>query len=197
MPKFVFVSFLVLAGLQAKPQAAIEQRHEIKNYITNNIIIENQNWNISQSPLNGMIYFANSDGLVEYNGISKKIYYLPHRKGVRSVLADGHGNIFTGSFEDFGYWQAGKKGLLIYHSLTENFNIQKNDEIWKIYTLDDVIYFQSFTTIYRYDYKKVTPVKGPFTMLFMFQVGKRFVVQVLNNGLYWLDGKKFDFIQSS
>lgn len=193
----LFVCFIFI-GLSAKPQAAgMEQRHEIKNYITNNILIENQNWNISQSPRDGMVYFANSDGLVEYNGISKKIYHLPHRKGVRSVLADKHGNIFTGSFEDFGYWKTDESGHLIYHSLTDSFHIEKNDEIWKIYTLGEKVYFQSFTTIYCYDYKRVVPVKSPFTMLFMFQIGKRFVVQVLDNGLYWFDGNKFDFIPGS
>lgn len=197
MPKLVFFCFLLLMSLQTKPQTAIEQRHEIKNYITNNIIIENQNWNISQSPHNGMMYFANSDGLVEYNGISKKMYYLPHRKGVRSVLADDRGNIFTGSFEDFGYWKTDANGQLTYHSLTENFKIQKNDEIWKIYSADNKVYFQSFTTIYKYDYQKIVPIKGPFTMLFMFQVGKRFVVQVMDNGLYWFDGEKFEYIIGS
>ncbi|HEY4789615.1 MAG TPA: hypothetical protein VIH57_26375 [Bacteroidales bacterium] len=197
MPKIVLCCFFLLTGLSAKPQAAMEQHHEIKNYITNNISIENQNWNISQSPLNGMIYFANSEGLVEYNGISKKIYHLPHRKGVRSVLADNHGNIFTGSFEDFGYWKLDENGQLTYHSLTKDFTIEKNDEIWKIYTDGGKVYFQSFTTIYSYDYKHVTPIKSPFTMLFMFQVGKRFVVQVLDNGLYWFDGEKFDFIPGS
>lgn len=175
----------------------MEQHHEIKNYITNNLTIENQNWNISQSPENGMIYFANSDGLVEFNGISKKIYHLPHRKGVRSVLADKHGNIFTGSFEDFGFWSLDSKGHLTYHSLTATFNIEKNDEIWKIYASGEKVYFQSFTTIYCYDYKQVTPVKSPFTMLFMFQVGERFIVQVLGSGLFWFDGKKFDFIPGS
>jgi hypothetical protein len=193
----LFVLF-VLPGISAKSQLApMDQHHEINNYIANNITVESQNWNISQNSENGLIYFANSDGLVEYNGISKKMYYLPHRKGMRSVFADKHGNIFTGSFEDFGYCNRGTDGLLTYHSLTGNFKIEKNDEIWKIYGSGEKIYFQSFTTIYCYDYKQISAVKSPFTMLFLFQVGERFMVQVLNNGLYWFDGKRFDFIHGS
>ena len=193
-----FFLLFILFGISAKSQPNLkEQHHEIKNYITNTIIIESQNWNISQSPKNGLVYFANSDGLVEYNGISKKIFHLPHRKGVRSVFADKHGNVFTGSFEDFGYWNMDPGGHLVYHSLTTNFTIQKNDEIWKIYAAGEKIYFQSFTTIYCYDYKTIVPIKSPFTMLFMFQVGERFIVQVLGTGLYWFDGKKFDFIPGS
>ncbi len=175
----------------------INQPHEIKSYIPGNISIDNQNWNITQNPKNGLVYFANSDGLVEYNGISKKTYHLPYRKGVRSVLADKKGDIFTGSFEDFGVWNLTSSGQLTYRSLTKEIKIGKNDEIWKIYSSAGKIYFQSFTTIYVYDYKRVVSIKSPFTMLFLFQVGNHFIAQVLDHGLYWFDGKKFEFIPGS
>ena len=191
---FAFVNlFFILFGRAA----VTNEHHEIKSYIPSTIPIDNQNWNISQSPVNGLVYFANSDGLIEYNGITKKIYHLPYRKGVRSVLADAKGNIFTGSFEDFGVWRLAPSGQLVYQSLTKDIQIEKNDEIWKIYSSSGKIYFQSFTTIYCYDFQKIEKVKSPFTMLFLFQVGNYFIAQVLNHGLYWFDGKRFDYIPGS
>ena len=48
----------------------------------------------------------------------------------------------------------------VYHSLSEKINIEKNDEIWKIYEENGIIYFQSFTTIYCYHGDEVKARKG-------------------------------------
>jgi DNA-binding CsgD family transcriptional regulator len=171
--------------------------HEIKQHIFNQIDIRNQNWNISQNPHNRLIYFANSEGLVEYNGITSKLYSLPYEKGARSVCVDSNGVIFTGAFEEMGYWEPKPNGNLNYHSLSALTHIQKNDEIWKIYTFNHKVYFQSFTTIYIYDYQKITSLKTPFNMLFLLKVNNRFIVQGIDQGLYWFDGLNFTFINGS
>ncbi len=193
---FLTWSILLIFGafFQLKGQG---HSYEIRRYISNSIDIRNQNWSISQNPINGLVYFANSEGLVEYNGISQKIYHLPYNKSLRSVCVDKNGIIYTGAFEDIGYWKINKDSGLVYHSLDKLVNIEKNDEIWKIYAVDRKIYFQSFTTIYIYDGKTITTVKSPFSMLFMFPAGKRFIVQIIDNGLYWFDGKQFDPIPGS
>jgi len=170
---------------------------EIKQHIYNQLNISNQNWNISQNAANGLIYFANSRGLIEYNGITSKLYELPYDKSVRSVCVDDSGTIFTGSFEEFGYWKLQSDGSLSYHSLSSLTNIQKNDDIWKLYVNNDKVFFQSFTTIYVYDYRKVVSVKTPFNMLFMLRADNRFIVQGIDQGLYWFDGLNFEFIRGS
>lgn len=169
----------------------------IKRFISNHVPIENQNWNISQDPASGYIYFANSEGLIEFNGIKSKLYSLPLGQTIRSVYCDGNGIIYTGSFEEFGYFSPGADGNLIYTSLASKAKVEKNDEIWKIYKKGSTICFQSFTTIYCYNGSTVTPVTGPFTMLFTFQVNSGFISQVLEKGLYWFDGSGFKFIEGS
>jgi ligand-binding sensor domain-containing protein/DNA-binding CsgD family transcriptional regulator len=173
------------------------QSYEILDFISGNIPVENQNWDISQDPVSGFIYFANSGGLVEYNGISSRTYQMPFRQSIRSVFINSSGKIFSGSFEDFGFWQKDDEKGLVYKSLTQNLTIPKNDEIWKIYENNNSIYFQSFTTIYKYDYDRVVPVTGPAAMLFMFRAGDRFIVQVLGQGLFWFDGKEFSPVSKS
>ncbi|MDO9340453.1 MAG: triple tyrosine motif-containing protein [Bacteroidales bacterium] len=192
----IILFFLIYPSylLVAQSKDAVQ---EISRYISHNLPIDNQNWNIYQNPQNGLVYFANSAGLGEYNGISLKIYTLPYRQSIRSVYVSGDGTVFTGSFEEFGYWRDTSGGNLTYRSLSKNIPVEKNDEIWKIYELNDKIFFQSFTTIYCYDYNHVKPIKAPFTMLFLFHAGEKFVAQVLSGGLYWFDGNKFDFIEGS
>jgi DNA-binding CsgD family transcriptional regulator len=176
---------------------ALSTDQVINRFISSQVPVENQNWGICQSPVSKFIYFANSEGLIEFNGISSRRFSLPYGQTVRSVYVSQGGTIFTGSFEEFGYWEAGSNGKLIYHSLSDKITIEKNDEIWKIYEDKGTIYFQSFTTIYCYHGNEVKAIKGPFTLLFMFQCSKGFITQVLGNGLYWFDGSEFRFIMGS
>jgi DNA-binding CsgD family transcriptional regulator len=173
------------------------QNNEIQNIISSNFPINNQNWEIYQDPTTRYLYFANTEGLVEYNGINSRIYNLPFKQGIRTVYVNSSGTIFTGSFEDFGLWQNESGKGLVYHSLARKINVPRNDEVWNIYEHNGSIFFQSFTTIYRYDTAGVKAIKAPSNMLFMFQAGEKFIVQVLGTGLFWFDGNNFTFINKS
>jgi ligand-binding sensor domain-containing protein/DNA-binding CsgD family transcriptional regulator len=192
-----FAIFMSFSGFSYINASSFSSDQVIKRFISNHVPVENQNWGICQSPANGYIYFANSEGLIEFNGISSRFFSLPYGQTIRSVYVSQDGTIYTGSFEEFGYWKENHQGNLVYHSLSEKTGIEKNDEIWKIYEDNGTIYFQSFTTIYCYKGEDVKPVKGPFTLLFMFRTSKGFIVQVLGNGLYWFDGLKFKLIEGS
>src|SRR5512133_1404983 len=159
--------------------------------------VDDQNWEISQSPLTHFMYFANSNGLVEYNGLSSAIYHLPSHQTIRSVFADSDGKIYTGSFEDFGSWADDGKGSLIYKSLTGGITLPKNDEIWNILKYEQTIYFQSFTSIYALTKGKIRIIPAPWVMLFMFPVKNSFIVQALGKGLYHFNGEKFNFMKGS
>jgi len=192
---FLFTCFF--GSMPAISGQGTEQRNEIRNFIANHIPVAGQNWEINQDPVTRYIYFANSAGLIEYNGISARTYNLPYRQGIRSVFVNSDGLIFTGSFEDFGFWEKDLYQGLIYHSLTSGIDVSKNDEIWNIFELNNTLYFQSFTTIYAYNYSTVRAISCPSFMLFFFRVGDKFIAQALNDGLYWWDGSEFTFIKGS
>ncbi len=169
----------------------------ITPFLKNNFEIYTQTWAISQNPKNRLLFFANSDGLIEYDGIKWKNHSLPHSIPLRSVVVDSFGKVYTGTFEDFGYWEPNQKGVLIYNSLAHLTSIEKNDEIWKIYIKDSDVYFQSFTTVYIYTNGIIEKVKAPFTMLFLHNFKEKFIAQLLDNGLYWFENKQFRFIEKS
>jgi DNA-binding CsgD family transcriptional regulator len=195
--KVLFLLFIIIWISSVRPLVLQGQNNEIRNFISTNIPVDNQNWEIYQNPVNGYLYFANSAGLLEYNGISSKIYNMPYRQGIRSVYVNAAGTIYTGSFEDFGFWVREPGGGLVYHSLAPDINMPKNDEIWNIFENHGTIFFQSFTTVFKFDSTGVTPVKSPSTMLFMFEAGDKFIVQFLNLGLFWFDGSDFRIIPNS
>src|SRR5512136_206288 len=105
------------------------QADEIQDLISGKIPVFSQNWEIYQDPVSRYIYFANSAGLIEYNGISARTFMMPYRQGIRTVYVNNDGMIFTGSFEDFGTWDKDPSGDLIYKSLASYIDIPKNDEI--------------------------------------------------------------------
>jgi len=76
---------LILLSLPAASQTGGE-RNEIKRFIPGTIPVKSQNWEISRDPVSGYVYFANSAGLIEYNGITARSYPVPYRQGVRSGL---------------------------------------------------------------------------------------------------------------
>jgi len=177
-------------------QSGVHQ-NEIHKFISGNIPVKSQNWDICRDPVSGYIYFANSAGLIEYNGITARTFAVPYKQGVRSVYVNSDGMIFTGSYEDLGLWKKEQSGGLFYSSLAEGADISKNDEIWNIYELDHKVYFQSFTAVYVYDYNTVRKVETPSFMLFFFRVGEKFIAQSMGEGLYWFDGSDFTFIEGS
>lgn len=76
----------------------------------------NQNWQIAQS-MEGWMYFANNNGLLEYDGANWNTYPLPGHTKVRSVLSVGD-TIYVGALGQFGCFVRNSKGKLIYHDLS-------------------------------------------------------------------------------
>ena len=60
-----------------------------------------QNWCCTQDD-RGIMYFANNNGVLSFDGYSWRTIALPSKGLVRSILADGD-RIYVGSYTDFGY----------------------------------------------------------------------------------------------
>ena len=193
----VFLSVLLAFSLKVNAQ----ETPQLINFPNTVYKAHNQNWAIDQGKDN-LIYAANSDGLLEYDGAVWKLYPFPNGQIVRTVLCDtllngnsqnGNSRIYVGGFSEFGYWQKTDKGQLIYHSLSQgtNFKSLKTEEIWHITKSKGNIYFQSFSRIYRYDGKKITELRSSGNFMFLQNVRNRLFFHMLTKGLYELKDDKF------
>ena len=79
-----------------------------ENYSLSKYNAGNQNWGISVAT-NGKVYVANNKGLLVFNGLNWKLHTLPNKTTIRSVLAVKD-RIYTGSYEELGYWKYNSKG---------------------------------------------------------------------------------------
>jgi ligand-binding sensor domain-containing protein/DNA-binding CsgD family transcriptional regulator len=125
----------------------------IVKYAPNHYGAGNQNWMIAQDQ-NHYLFFANNEGLLEYNGSNWKLYPSPNETIIRSVKVI-EGKIYTGSYMEFGYWTRKSDGQLNYTSLSQTIKnkILDDEQFWNILNFDQWVVFQSLNRIYIYDTK--------------------------------------------
>ena len=191
---------LVLGSTYASAQSPYSFcRPELIQYTRQIYGAYNQNWGVAQYRKSRFLYFANSKGLLEFDGSNWKVYELPRKQRVRSVAVDEQGRIYTGALGEFGYWSPNERGELMYHSLVSLIREQafRNEEIWNILVTPQGVLFQSFAFIYRYQQGSVQLLPPPATVLFVHQVRNRLLLEVLNKGLYELLGSQYTLLKGS
>lgn len=149
----------------------------------------NQNWMISQDK-NHFIYFANNEGLLEFNGSNWTLYKSPNETIVRSVKVIGD-KIFTGCYMEFGYWTRENNGRLKYTSLSQKIKskIYVDEQFWNILNFDQWVIFQSLDRIYIYDTKttKFNIVIPQSSILKSFKTSNSIYYQTVNHDLFEIE----------
>jgi len=108
----------------------------------------NQNWAITQDS-DGLLYFANNEGVLRFDGTSWSLFVLPNNSKVRSVKWIDN-KLYAGGWDEFGYFAKDQTGSTSYHSISDKLSgEQKNfGEIWRIFQTEHGIVFQSFLHIF-------------------------------------------------
>jgi len=128
-----------------------------------------QNWDIKQDK-NGIIYFANNEGLLTYDGKYWNLYPLPNKTIVRSVYIGNDQHIYVGGQDEVGYFKPESNGKLAYHSLTSAIPSKDRSfgDIWDITSLKDDIFFRSANKIFKISKQNEASVyKSPSEWSFM------------------------------
>jgi len=158
----------------------------------------NKNWSIDQDD-HGIMYFGNDTGLLEYDGIKWRLNQPSKSKLVRCVAVLSNKTVYTGGFEEFGRWDRDVSGRLKYTSLSDGLdkNILKNNDFWKIWIIDEKIYFQSFTSIFIYEHGIFKHIATGDSFLFLMKVGNELIVQKMGGALFKLEGDQLIKIEGS
>ena len=159
----------------------------------------NQNWMIAQDS-NQHLYFANNEGLLEFNGSSWSLYPSPNETIIRSVKIVGD-RIYTGCYMEFGFWKRQENGRLKYSSLSKTIqNKFLNDEVfWNIISYEQWVVFQSLNRILIYDSQKgkviIVPAKYGITK--SYKVNNSIYFQSLNAGLFEIESGKSKLVSDN
>jgi DNA-binding CsgD family transcriptional regulator len=159
----------------------------------------NQSWMISQDDQN-YLYFANNEGLLEYNGTNWKLYPTPNETIMRSVKVIDN-KIYTGCYMNFGYWTRQLNGKLKYTSLSDTIKnkILDDEQFWNILKYDQWILFQSLNRIYIYDtktkkFKIISPKNG---VVKSFSTKTSIYYQTTNEGLFEIEAGRGKLISDN
>ena len=172
---------------------------EIKNFSKIEYKGGTQNWNIAEDSFEN-IYFANNDGLLQFDGFFWNKYQIPNNKAIRSLKIDAQNRIFVGGYNKFGYFKADENGKLIYNSLSDLLSEKQRsqiDFIWKIHIIDETVYFQSFENLYIYSNKKLQVLKAPNRFQFSFVIKNNLIVQDKKLGLLKIIDVRFEILPNT
>jgi hypothetical protein len=186
----------VFAVVTASASERYPSNPGIRNYQPSDYHADRQNWALTQDR-QGIMYFANRSGMLEFDGIRWQLHKLPGNRGVRTVSYDSLSQrIYCGTFEEFGYWERDKGNALQYYSVSDSLRgyTLHNDEIWSIDFTGDTVVFRSFVAYFTYCGERVQAAAFPAVCLSMNQVhGKRYAATI--DGLYVFNGAAFEMLR--
>ena len=192
LPILLFTGFLPVAGqFVGKPR--------VVNYDKRIYGGGNQNWSVAAAS-GGLVYFGNDEGLLEFDGSGWDLYEMPDNGVVRSVSIGDNGNIYVGSYQQFGYWRPDETGRLFYVSLSDSLLPEKslhNDEIWRIVQHEGNVYFQSFSNVFVYNGHEISVLNPGATMVLLIKSGERLFVHLVARGLYEIIDNTFRKVPGS
>ncbi|WP_235921942.1 triple tyrosine motif-containing protein [Flavobacterium phycosphaerae] len=149
----------------------------------------NQNWMIAQDKKHFM-FFANNEGLLEFNGSNWTLYPSPNETIIRSVKVIDE-KIYTGCYMEFGYWTRQRSGQLKYFSLSKDIKnkVLDDEQFWTILNFDQWVLFQSLNRIYVYDtkLKKFSIITPRTTIIKAFKTENGLYYQTFSDGLYEIE----------
>jgi signal transduction histidine kinase/DNA-binding response OmpR family regulator/ligand-binding sensor domain-containing protein len=148
----------------------------MENYTYEDYDHFHQNWAITQDS-RGIIYVGNNAGLLEFDGVSWRVIYVPNMS-VRSLAIDETGTIYIGGNNEIGFFTPDEKGTLKYTSLKGHLNDnQKNfSYVRNTHAAKDGIYFESEKFIFRWYSGK----------LYVWEANQKFIASSYCNGILYI-----------
>lgn len=98
-------------------------------------------------------YFANKNGMVQFDGDAWSLHPLNNGSDVRSVLAStSRKRVYVGGINEFGYYEPDADGTLLYRCMSEAEDgaVRYLGNVWGIHESDNILYFQGDDRVVKY-----------------------------------------------
>lgn len=143
-----------------------------------------QTWDIKQDS-KGIMYFANNDGLLTYDGSYWKLYTIPNKTILRSLAIDNNDRIYVGAQNEFGYFTPNSTGSLKYVSL--NYLIPKSQnqfaDIWDIEIFGESVFFRGTDRMFELKNNSIKVYSTTSEWRYLKKSGSRLFAQDKTTGL--------------
>ena len=191
---FILTIFLITQTISAQTVGELGSP-----YITTYSAIEyganNQNWSVVQDN-RGIMYFGNTSGILEFDGLTWKIFQTETNSTVRSLGIDDKSNIFFAGNGTFGKLEADSTGNIFCESFISK--VQDTNQVVtdfkKLCITTHGVYF--FLKDYIYHYKDDSINYIPFTAASMFAFNICDIVFTISSsgGIYAINDGELTFL---
>jgi len=167
----------------------------IKNFSNKVYKAGTQNRAIQQHP-KGYLFFANNNGLLQFDGSEWRCYPLKNQTIVRSLHIAETGEIYVGGQNEFGYFFPNEFGHLTYHSLLEKFpEAHRNfTDVWKIVAVDNSLLFYASDKLFELK-EDTIQVVAEEKITFLGEAGNRGFVKFEGEGLLEYKNGQFETLK--
>jgi len=150
-------------------------------------------WDISQDG-RGLLYFANNDGLLTFDGSYWKTYPLPNKVAIKSLAIDGQGRIFVGGTDEIGYFSPDDHGILCYHSLKDRLPAiaKQFADVWDIVIHGEAVFFRTNEAIFEWNAGKMQVFDTPSAWQMLMAVGSQLFAADKEKGLFIFRGDRWE-----
>lgn len=161
-------------------------RPEIRNFSKKTYKAGSQNWEIVQGG-SGSLYFANSDGVLEYDGSRWWLYKVPNLTDVRSLCYDpDNARLLVGASNEAGFYSIHDEHFL-FSSLLASHPFPALGEIWGVDMLDGRILLQENQFIRIISGDETTSLSFDGKIDCMQRVGDEIMLSVRDKGVFKVD----------
>ena len=159
----------------------------VKNYPKSVYGAGTQNWAVDQGQ-NGIMYFANNEGLLSYDGIEWNLLSISANSPLRSVFVDSNNNLYVGLINDFGIIEQEEPNASVFVSFKALLpdDIRDFEDVWRIHETSEGIVFQCYDYLFVYQNGQVNVIKSEISFYNVFQIGNRLYVQEKGMGIFEL-----------
>lgn len=156
----------------------------VNNY--NKVVFQggSRTWDIKQDS-RGIMYFANNEGLITFDGKYWKRYTLPNQTILRSIFIDDNDRVYVGGQGEFGYFEAAQGEGLQYTSLQEKVPQAYHNfaDIWNTVVQGHSVFFRASNAVFEFKNGKIKVHKARVEWDFMGMADGRLFAQDRADGL--------------
>ena len=198
----IFIASFLLLNVNTTHSSLFSQRYNlgtplIQSFSPEEYLAGTQNWDIEIAP-NGLMYFANNDGLLVFDGERWQLHAQSNNTIARSIeIFDD--NIYVGGQDELGYFKADDKGMLKYYSLLRSGdnNYKNLEDIWQIIRIDSSLYIQNRKSILLLKHGAFNILAEGREIEFLTQIGNALFFNNGEGGFFMIQDQKVNEVNGA
>lgn len=176
----LFFLFIAVSYSSGQQKGSIN----IRNYTPIEYLSHSQNWAIIQD-MNGIMYFGNSAGVLQFDGVRWRTIELSNNALGRSLDIDSSGRIYVGGVGDFGFLKPNNKGEIVFQTLVHLLPEIDRDfqDVWYTHCSGDKVYFNTNNKVFILHKGEIKILDNDYYFGPAFSFGNRAFVNSWDKGL--------------